>query len=306
MDSPDEEDLSWKTGRSEVPVDQVVNILVTITLIQLMVTVGLGVTFTDVAHVARNWGLVARAAVANYVLVPAIATGLLVLFHAPPLVAAGFLVAAVCPGAPYGPPFTGMAKGNVPISVGLTVMLAGSSAIVAPILLHVLLPVTSGEEPLRVDAGRMVGTLFLTQLIPLGLGLVIRQCRPDVAEKLRKPANRLSVVLNLAAFSLIVVVDFHLLASIRVLGFEGILLLVIAALADGWLLGGPGDDRRTAMTFSTGARNVSVSLVIVTASFPRTPAVTAVLAYALFQTIVLALLAMGWGRWTVSRRQTTR
>ena len=58
-----------------MPVDQVVNILVTITLIQLMVTVGLGVTFTDVAHVAGNLGLVVRAATANYILVPAIATG---------------------------------------------------------------------------------------------------------------------------------------------------------------------------------------------------------------------------------------
>jgi BASS family bile acid:Na+ symporter len=183
-------------------------------------------------------------------------------------------------------------------------MLAGSSAIAAPILLHALLPLTSGEEPLRVDASRMVGTLFLTQLIPLGIGLVVRQYRPDLADKLRKPANRLSAALNVAVFSLIVVVDFHLLASIRVLGFEGILLLVIAALAAGWLLGGPDGDRRTAMTFSTGARNVSVGLVIATSSFPRTPAVTAVVAYALFQTIVLSLLAMGWGRCTVPTRRT--
>src|SRR5262245_478864 len=138
--------------------DQAINILVTITLIQLMAAIGLGVTFADVAHVARNWGLVVRAALANYVLVPAATVGLLLLFRAPPLVAAGFLVVAVCPGAPYGPPFTAMAKGNVPISIGLMVMLAGSSVIVAPLLLHVLLPVATGEELPRVDVGQMVGT----------------------------------------------------------------------------------------------------------------------------------------------------
>src|SRR5215470_10952944 len=144
--------------------DQAINILVTITLIQLMVTIGLGVTFADMAPVARNWGLVVRAALANYVLVPAATVGLLSLFHAPPLVAAGLLVAAVCPGAPYGPPFTAMAKGNVPISIGLMVMLAASSAIVAPLLLHVLLPVASAEEMPSVGVGRMVGALLLTQL----------------------------------------------------------------------------------------------------------------------------------------------
>ena len=278
--------------------DRVINILVTITLIELMVTIGLGVTFADVARVARNGSLVARAALANYFLVPAATVGLLSLFHTPPLVAAGLLVAAVCPGAPYGPPITAMAKGNVPISIGLMVMLAASSAIVAPLLLNVLLPVTSGEELSRVDVGRMVGALLLTQLIPLAIGLTIRHFRPRLADRLRKPANWLSVALNLAAGGLIVGVDFHLLASIGAVGFEGMLTLVIAAAVVGWLLGGRGADKRKAMAFSTGVRNVSVSLVIVTASLPGTPAVTAVVAYALLQTVALALLAAAWGRWT--------
>ena len=278
--------------------DQAINILVTITLIQLMVTIGLGVTFADVARVAANWGLVVRAALANYVLVPLATVGLLSLFHSPPLVAAGFLVAAVCPGAPYGPPFAAMAKGNVPVAIGLMVMLAGSSALAAPLLLHLLLSGTSGEDLPSVDLGRIVTTLLLTQLIPLGIGLTVRHYRKDLADRLRKPANWLSVALNLAVFGLIVAVDYNLLASISVVGFEGMLILVIAAVAAGWLLGGRGGDQRKAMAFSTGARNVSVSLVIVTASFPGTPAVTAVLAYALLQTAVLALLAAAWGRWT--------
>lgn len=281
-------------------IDQIINILVTITLIEMMVTIGLGVTIVEVVNVARNWRLVGQAAMANYVLVPAVTIGLLLLFHPHPLVAAGFLLAAVCPGAPYGPPFTGIAKGNVPIAVGLMVILAGSSAIVAPLLLHVLLPITSGNEPLKIDVVKMVGTLLLTQLIPLGIGLLVRHRRPKLVESLSKPAKLLSTVLNLVVFTVIIIAQFHLLVSIKATGFAGMLALVIATLVIGWLLGGPGSDRRTAMGFSTGVRNVGVSLVIATASFPGTPAVTAALAYALFQTIVLALLAVAWGRWAAS------
>jgi len=51
------------------------------------------------------------------------------------------------------------------------------------------------------------------------------------------------------------------------------LALVIATLVIGWLLGGPRSGQRTAMGFSPGMRNVGVSLVIATASFPGTPAV---------------------------------
>src|SRR5215831_15457261 len=99
-------------------IDQLINVLVTITLIEMMVAIGLGVTFVDLAGVARNWRLVARAALANYVCVPAATVGLLLLIDPHPLVAAGFLILAVCPGAPFGPPCARIAGGNVPAAVG--------------------------------------------------------------------------------------------------------------------------------------------------------------------------------------------
>src|SRR5262249_15289098 len=132
--------------------DQAINVLVTVTLIEMMVATGLGVTFTEQAAVARDWRLVARAGVANYVCVPAVTVGLLLLFQAQPMVAAGFLILAVCPGAPYGPPCTALARGPVSVAVGLMVLMAASSALLAPLLLHLLLPVTSGDEPPEVDA----------------------------------------------------------------------------------------------------------------------------------------------------------
>src|SRR5947209_18594524 len=107
-------------------IDQAISILASVTLFELMVAIGLNTTFADVAGVARDWRLVGRAALANYVCVPAAAVVLLLLFRPVALdqanyalVAAGFLIAAVCPGAPYVPPFTGMARGNVGVAVGL-------------------------------------------------------------------------------------------------------------------------------------------------------------------------------------------
>ena len=115
-------------------VDKLINFGVTLTLIEMMMTIGLGVTFSQVMGVARNGRLIAKATIANYVLVPVAAVALLLIFHAHSMVAAGFLLAAVCPGAPYGPPFTAIAKGAVRTAVGLMVILAGSSAVVAPLL----------------------------------------------------------------------------------------------------------------------------------------------------------------------------
>lgn len=278
-------------------VDRLINILVSVTLIEMMIAIGLGVTFADLAGVARDWRLVVRAALANYVCVPAATVGLLLLFKAHPMVVAGFLILAACPGAPYGPPFASIAKGNVAVAVGLMVILAGSSALIAPILLQFLLHAMSGADSLQVDAKKIVVTLLATQLAPLCLGVAVRQWRPQWAARLQKPANLLSKVLNLVAVGLILSVQFHLLFEIRPRGFVGMLALLIASWASGWLLGGREPGTRKAMTLTTSLRNVGVGLVIATSAFAGTPAVTATLVYGLFEVLGSLLLALVWARW---------
>jgi bile acid:Na+ symporter, BASS family len=276
--------------------NDLINILASITLFEMMAAIGLGVTFAEIASVAKNRRLVGRAALANYVCFPAAAVGLLLTFRADPLVAAGFLIAAVCPGAPYGPPFTGMARGNVTVAVGLMVLLAGSSAVVAPVLLRALNPVTSGGVDVQIDAGKLIGTLLVAQFLPLGAGLGVRHWFPALAARLKRPAGLLSIVLNVATLALVVIAQFDMLVRVPARAFAGMTALVFAGLVAGWLLGGPGGETRTAVSFATAVRNVGVSLVIATTSFPGTPAVTAATAFAVFQTVLLALVALAWGR----------
>lgn len=97
---------------------------------------------------------------------------------------------------------------------------------------------------------------------------------------------------------MIIAVQFPLLLAINPAGYAGMLALTLVSVGCGWLLGGGGESQRVAMAFSTGVRNVGVSLAIATVSFPGTEAVTTALAFAIFQTIVLVLLAFLWGRWT--------
>jgi BASS family bile acid:Na+ symporter len=287
-----------------VTIDQLINVLATVTLVEMMVMIGLGVTFSELAAVARNWRFVGKAGLANYVCVPAAAVALLLLFHARPYVAAGFLIAALCPGAPYGPPFTALAKGNVAAAVGLMLLLAGSSALLAPLLLTFLLPFTLSFLPplppdsksLQIDTFKVVSTLLFSQIVPLGVGLAIRHWWPVLAEKLKKPAGWLSMVLNLATLAVILTAQFDMLIDIHLRGYVGMLLLVAAGVTAGWLLGGPGAGNRKALTIATSVRNVAVSLVIATASFGGTQAVTAVTAFAVFQTVVMAIVALAWGR----------
>jgi BASS family bile acid:Na+ symporter len=195
-----------------------------------------------------------------------------------------------------------MAKGNVVISVGLMVILAGSSALAAPLLLQSLLPfvlqflpaLPQNSPPLAIDGGKIVITLLVAQFAPLCVGLALRQRRPVLADRLKKPANLLSMVLNLATLGLIIYAQSDMLMDTPVRGFVGMLVLVLAGVAAGAFLGSRGN--RSAMVMATSVRNVGVSLVIVTAAFAGTRAVAAATAFALFQTVVMALIALAWGR----------
>lgn len=132
--------------------DQVISALATIAPIKMMGTIGLAVTLYDAICVARDGSLIGRATFANYVVVPAVMLALVLLFRASPMVAIGFLIAAVCPGAPCGPPFAALAGANVGRAVRWMVLLAGSSAIAAPLLLKCLLPMVAGNGPIQFDA----------------------------------------------------------------------------------------------------------------------------------------------------------
>jgi bile acid:Na+ symporter, BASS family len=274
--------------------DQAIGPLVAIALIELMVATGLGIRLADITSAARDWRLLARAGLVNYVAVPFAAVLLLLLFRVEPTAAAGFLILAVCPGAPYAPPLTALAGGNVAVSAGLMMVLAGSSVVVAPLLLFMLLPFTTGSGELRVDALRMFGTILVTQLLPLSSGLAMNHWRPDLAARLLKPAVAVGKVLNVAAIGLILLAQARQLMDIRLIGILAMLLWLSLSLVLGWLAGGPQDTCRRAVALTTSIRNVGLGVVITTSAFAGTPAVTAVLAYGLVQLLGSFLLALWW------------
>ena len=72
-----------------INIHKLLNLLAIIALFEMMVAIGPRVTFRAILDVARNWRLVTRDVPANYIVSPATAPGLLLLFDAHPMVAAG-------------------------------------------------------------------------------------------------------------------------------------------------------------------------------------------------------------------------
>jgi len=277
----------------------VIKLLNVVALMAMMLSIGLKVTFAQVAASARHIRLVVFGCVANFVLVPLVTVALLHGFQAAPLVSAGFLILAVCPGAPLAPPFAAVARGDVSLATGLMVILAGLSAVLAPALLTVLLGWLSPESDLHIDYLAIASTLLVTQMLPLAVGLSIHQWAPWLTGWLFKPMSVLANLLLLVVVALILAAQYQTLGAILLRGWIGMLCLLAASLGLGWLCGGPGRATRSALAVTTGVRNAAVGLVIVSTNFADTPAMTAVVAYALVSIFGTLGCAMVLGKFAV-------
>jgi BASS family bile acid:Na+ symporter len=284
----------------------VIKLLNVVALAAIMLSIGLGVRFEQLARSMWRARLLALAVASNFIIVPVATVALLLLFDAQPLVSAGFLILAVCPGAPMGPPFTRSAKGDVSLAAGAMVILAGLSAVVSPALLTVLLRWLLPESELTFDYMGIVKILLVTQLLPLGIGLTVHEWEPKFAEKAVNPITKVANLLLLALVGVILWDEYQTLLAIRAVAWLGMLILLLTSLFVGWCCGGYERDVRRALAVTTGVRNAAVALAIANTNFAKTPAVTAVVAYAVVAILGTLAFAIAIGNLLTDRIKDER
>jgi BASS family bile acid:Na+ symporter len=288
-------------GTNVMKTSTIITLLNVTALVAIMLSMGMKVTPEALLVSARRGRLLVLGLIANYVLVPAVTVGLLLLFQTNAAVSVGFLILAVCPGAPFAPLITAIARGNVPSAIALMLILAGPSAFLSPAVLSLLVSRLAPGSDLHINSIALVRTLLLTQMLPLALGMAIHRSAPRLTGLILKPVSILANVLLLALIGMIVATQYESLAAIRLRGWAGMSLLLLASLGIGWLSGGSDTPTRKAVAIATATRNAAVALVIVTSNFAGTPAVTAVVAYGLFSTLGALGCALLLGRLAVDQ-----
>jgi bile acid:Na+ symporter, BASS family len=275
---------------------QFMNLITIVTLFEMTIAMGLELTVKEVSAVAKDWRLLIRAEFANFVLQPAATALVLWIVHPNPLASAGMLLLAACPAAHYAMPFTKFSKGNLAAAAGLLVVLAASTVLFASLVLGVLLPKFTGGAAAHVPSSDVIKTLLLIILLPLTIGMGVRAWRPALAERLQKPANRLSVLLNAVMIGTILVIQGHQLASFRLVSYLGIAAVAFASIAIGWVMGGPHESNRKALAHNTVLRNMGPGLVIATKQFAGTAVAPVIIAATLINGLAAFVVALWWGR----------
>ena len=264
--------------------DKAMNMLNLASLVALMFASGLQVGIDDVLKAARDKALLLKAIFVNYGIIPSLALVLLRTLQAPPAVAAGFVILAVCPGAPIGPPLSKLAGGNLPASLTMMLVLSALSAFLSPMLLSILLPHLSEGKALNIDYLAIITALLLGQLLPFLAGLFCAAKAPGFAANFSKPLDRLSKAMFLLVLILITCTQSQAFAQVRLQGWLGMFILLSASLMLGYFSGAKDPATCIAAALSSGTRNGGVALLIALGNFPASPAVAAVVVYTVFST----------------------
>ncbi len=271
-------------------------------IVTSMLAMGMSLTMAQILQPLKNARLVILALLANFVLVPLLAYGILLIIPVEQSLQIGLIVLSTAAGAPFLPKLVQGAKGDIAFGVGLMVLLMVVTIIYLPIVLPLLLPGVS------VNPWDIAKSLIVLMLIPLTIGLLVKSHSPESAGHWQPLMNKIS---GLAILVLLVVgLGLNVSNIMSLIGSGGILVLllfIIGSLLIGFLLGGRDASVRSVMGLGTAQRNVSAAILVSAQNFAGTMTLPFVLVAAILLLLVLLPTAkrMGLRSQSVSAQPAT-
>lgn len=260
-------------------------------VITSMLSVGLGLTLSQILEPFRSPRLVLSSLAANFVLVPLLAFVLTKTIAVDRSLAIGILLLGTGAGAPFLPKLAEFARGNVAFAVALMVLLMTATIAYMPFVLPILLPAS------HVSPWLVAKPLLTVMLVPLTLGLLLRARRGALAGQMEPYLRRASTIALVLVIVLVSAANYSKIE--QTVSFNTILvcaLLSIASFACGFALGGPSQDARRILALGTAQRDISAALLVAVETFRDSGVVVVLLAMALVGLCLQVPISIAFGR----------
>lgn len=111
-----------------------------------------------------------------------------------PAIAAGMILIASAPGGGIANYYSYLAGVNVALSVVITATSCFTAAVTMPLLLRAFEFVLEQHIDFHVPLGMLLGQLVLLMALPVSIGCLLRQYRPDFVAKYKQVLRRLGLL----------------------------------------------------------------------------------------------------------------
>ena len=155
-----------------------------IALFIIMIGIGMTLNIRDFRQVAVYPKGIIVGTVAQIVLMPLVAFALASLLAVPPAIAVGLVIIAACPGGTTSNLFVLLARGNIALSIVLTVSASLITILTLPLIANVALQFYMGtDQNIVLPVWKTIGMLTGIVLLPVAIGMFVRARKPDAARK---------------------------------------------------------------------------------------------------------------------------
>ena len=155
-----------------------------IALFIIMIGIGMTLTLRDFRQVAVYPKGMIVGTFAQILLMPMVAFGLAYLFGVAPAIAVGLVIIAACPGGTTSNLFVLLARGNIALSIVLTVSASLITILTLPLFTNMALQHFMGtEESISLPVGKTIAMLVVIVLLPVAIGMLVRTRKPELARK---------------------------------------------------------------------------------------------------------------------------
>lgn len=239
---------------------------VPIFLFTVMVAMGLSLTVDNLLEVVRKPKAITAGLCAQLLFLPLLAIGYGFLFDSPPVIAAGAIILAACPGGITSNAYVFASRADVALSIGLTTVASFITVFSVPFLTLLALNLHMDQSAIpTLPAGDMMWTLAKLTIVPVAMGMTLRGLRPGLALRMIEPLR----VATLLALIVIVVIGTITAWDTIVENAltAGVLMTAInlTAMAFGYALGRLlrlPFPQVASITFEVGVQNLSLALFV--------------------------------------------
>ena len=244
---------------------ELITALVKLSLFIIMFALGLGLLRQNFLRLWQNPSLVLRSLIAVVILVPLSAICLLKgLPDLPAPTRHAIALMAACPSAPFILRKSSKVGADADIAGPLQLFFALLSILTVPVTIFCF-KILFARTGWDVTPETVAPVILQTQILPLGLGFLVRQLSPDWADKLQRPLIKLSNILFPVIILLILVKAAQPLMQFlgsSVVTLVAMMIMVAMALLIGHLSGGPGEKTRTTLALVTSMRNPGLAMLL--------------------------------------------
>lgn len=208
----------------------------------------------------------------QYTVMPFSAFMLAKIFALPADLALGVILVGCCPGGTASNVITYIAKGDVPLSVGMTII----STLFAPLCTPILVYVLAGSW-VEVSLTAMMISVLKVVLLPVLGGILLYRIFPKHIEKTKDILPLISVI------SIVMIISGIVGANSEKIIASGAITLVVVIVHNGigLLLGSTvasiarlNEPKRTAVAIEVGMQNSGLAISIAAANFASNPLAT--------------------------------